>query len=726
MISCESGSIDFLLIQLQRVDLLLQKYIIEHQGDFDDAGLPGLVIKKQEIDRLFNNSDMSIGISELQKIEELRGATEEITGIIEEQRTRAMLDGIELRLLRVEKLFGLNESEMDILLTVLAPEIEQRYEKIYGFIQDDITKKYPTVFFLLTLFFSVSADCLKARSLFSKSSPLLFHKLIELHDDPGRPVTAMPAKSVTVDARIASYLAGSDDIDPKIEKTAALICPEAKLDNLILPSSIRTTIEDLASDASKKKVIYLYGKAGTGKRTIGESLIRQWGYNMLYVASPTAENKEETARFIRYLCREALLSGAVILVHSFNTADADLIESIIQWMTEYHCTLIVCGEKEWEPGNLFSGEDFVGIHIASLSSDDRYRMWNKFLNGYSPVDRDALLKYLAATFRINGNQIRHAVSAAIRSACSRDADTTVVSSYDLIAACRHHSSPFLCKHARKVTTRFRWDDIVLPDEKVMQLKDLCSSTRYQSVVFEEWGYGEKLSLGKGTHALFAGPSGTGKTMAAEIIAEELGLELFKIDLSSIVSKYIGETEKNLSLIFDEAEDCNVILFFDEADALMGKRSEVKDAHDRYANIEISYLLQRMEEFSGMSLLATNLRKNIDDAFIRRIRYVVEFPFPDRNYRKQIWMRIWPPRAPLSPDIDFTFLAHQFELSGGNIRNIAVNASVMAATGNECISMFHILTAVKREFQKMGKVFLNENFGRYRELLIRAPEPAEAV
>jgi SpoVK/Ycf46/Vps4 family AAA+-type ATPase len=235
-------------------------------------------------------------------------------------------------------------------------------------------------------------------------------------------------------------------------------------------------------------------------------------------------------------------------------------------------------------------------------------------------------------------------------------------------------------------------------------------------VFESWGFGRKLSLGKGVNALFAGPSGTGKTMAAEILAGDLGLDLYKIDLSTVVSKYIGETEKNLARIFTEAETSNAILFFDEADALFGKRSEVRDSHDRYANIEISYLLQQMETFEGVAILATNLRKNMDDAFVRRLAFTIHFPFPEADDRLRIWRGTWPAAAPVSSDVDLDFMARRFRLAGGNIRNIALAAAFLAADDGKTVAMPHLIRATRQEFHKMGKACVRTDFEPYYDII----------
>jgi SpoVK/Ycf46/Vps4 family AAA+-type ATPase len=235
-------------------------------------------------------------------------------------------------------------------------------------------------------------------------------------------------------------------------------------------------------------------------------------------------------------------------------------------------------------------------------------------------------------------------------------------------------------------------------------------------VLDEWGFERKLSRGKGVNALFPGPSGTGKTMAAEIIANQLGLDLYKIDLSAVVSKYIGETEKNLGRVFTAAENANAILFFDEADALFGKRSEVRDAHDRYANIEIAYLLQKMEQYDGLAILASNLRQNMDEAFLRRLQFIVEFPFPDETQRYRIWQVHFPPEVPKDKAIDYNFLARQFRLSGGNIKNIVLQAAFLGAANGGQIDMDQLIRATWREYQKLGRVPSESEFGKYGGVL----------
>ena len=274
------------------------------------------------------------------------------------------------------------------------------------------------------------------------------------------------------------------------------------------------------------------------------------------------------------------------------------------------------------------------------------------------------------------------------------------------AAVRRLVTGRLDHHAGRTRPGRTWDELVLPPDHMAVLGELVARYRHRHVVFHEWGFPSRPSTG--VTALFTGPSGTGKTMTAEVISTELGLDLYRVDLSSVVSKYIGETEKNLEEIFTASAAGNLVLFFDEADALFGKRSEVSDAHDRYANIEVAYLLQRLERYDGFVVLATNLRKNIDGAFIRRIDVALDFEMPDLAQRRAIWERVFPPSAPCS-EIDFALLAREFEVSGGVIRNAAVHAAFLAADQSSSIDLIHVLGGMQREFQKMGRLHGGKNF-----------------
>jgi SpoVK/Ycf46/Vps4 family AAA+-type ATPase len=354
------------------------------------------------------------------------------------------------------------------------------------------------------------------------------------------------------------------------------------------------------------------------------------------------------------------------------------------------------------------------VDIGGLDFDRRRRLWIEALPANSD-DLDDAVDSVAAKFRLGVEGIRRAGEQAVVAARWRDPSSAVPSAIDLHAAARNQSTPILSGLARKITPHYRWDDLILPADALDQLQEISARVEHRYSVYESWGFERKLSLSRGVIALLAGNSGTGKTMAADVMANALGLDLYRIDLSAVVSKYIGETEKNLDAIFREAERSNAILFFDEADALFGKRSEVKDAHDRYANIETAYLLQRMEEYSGIVILATNLKMNLDEAFVRRLHFVVDFPMPDEPFRKRIWEGAIPPEAPLGEDIDWDFLARQFKVSGGNIKNAVVAGAFLAAGEGRPIEMSHLVRGMRREYQKLGRMVTDAEFGKYSAL-----------
>ena len=400
------------------------------------------------------------------------------------------------------------------------------------------------------------------------------------------------------------------------------------------------------------------------------------GRRLLVVDGERLINAEEMAfeTAVRLILREALLQDAVLYWDGFDSLLADerlaWRSVLLRGLEEQPGLAILAGNSPWEPADVFQARPFVRVEFPRPAYRERLSLWQASLNGATPEDGEAGLPALATKFRFSGGQIRDAAATARNLARWRDPDGGRVTAADLQAACRLQSNRKLATLARKITPHYTWGDIVLPPDRLQQLREICNQLKYRARVYDEWGFDRKLSLGKGLNVLFAGPSGTGKTMAAEIMAGELGLDLYKIDLATVVSKYIGETEKNLARIFGEAETSNAILFFDEADALFGKRSEVRDSHDRYANIEISYLLQRMEEYDGVAILATNLHKNMDEAFVRRMHFTVEFPFPDQTYRLRIWEKIWPAETPRAPGLDLDFMARRFEITGGSIRNIA--------------------------------------------------------
>jgi len=411
------------------------------------------------------------------------------------------------------------------------------------------------------------------------------------------------------------------------------------------------------------------------------------------------------------MVREAQLQGAILFISTlddFRGADATARRrNFVEGLAQHQGITILSGKNSWDP-DATPASGMVPIEFEVPDFQERHARWVSELSRAGLTVNSADVDMLAGRFHLTPFQIRRAVASAgsscqWRRARAGSAPTPAMPSLDeLSAAARSQCGHELGDLAHKIEPRYGWADLILSPDPKIQLREICFQAECRTLVYEQWGFDRKLSLGKGLNVLFGGPPGTGKTMAAEVIAHELRLDLYRIDLSQVVSKYIGETEKNLDRIFTAAQNSNAILFFDEADALFGKRSEVRDSHDRYANIEISYLLQQMEEYQGISILATNLRQNLDDAFVRRLQAIVEFPFPDEEYRRRIWECIFPEETPVAKDVRFDLLAREVQLAGGNIKNMAVAAAFYAAADGGVVRTEHLIQAARREHQKLAR------------------------
>ena len=376
-------------------------------------------------------------------------------------------------------------------------------------------------------------------------------------------------------------------------------------------------------------------------------------------------------------------------------------------------TLVLTGTRTWDPA--WSGDDPLVVDAPVPTVDERRRILARALgDGAGPTDTGTIER--AAQFRLPPEHLdRAARSASVRAR----AHGRAVSEDDLLGGVRAQNGAGLERLARRVEPAVAWADLVLPAHVLVQMKELVARVRRRDRVLDDWGLGHGTSRNRGIKALFAGESGTGKTMSAEVLAGELGLDLYVIDLSTVVDKYIGETEKNLDRIFAEAERVNGVLLFDEADALFGKRSDVQDAHDRYANVETAYLLQRMDTFEGLAVLTTNLRSNIDEAFARRLDVIVDFPMPEDADRRRLWELHLGPSVPRADDIDLDFLARSFRIAGGNIRNVALGAAYLAADDDRAVSMVDLVRATEREYRKLGRLCVESEFGPYFPLVAGA-------
>ena len=680
--------------------------------------------------------------------------------------------GATSRLAWLKRAYDLAAFDLDLVVIALAPEVDLRYERLYGYLQDDLTRRRPSVDLALNLLCPTAEARLARRAHVTADAPLVRHGLLRISPDPNHVQPPLLAQYLRLDEQVAAFLLGDDGLDARLVPFCQQVVPAATFAGLPLPEETRRALAALATAGTQhpgREVapprLYFHGPPGGGQRQAAEALAAQAGVPLLavdlaraLVAAPDVESR------LKLAFRHARFQGAIVYLHGLEAVAGEDRAVTYHWLlaavADHAGPVVLAGAQAPGPLGLVDGRASLSVIPLAFGVPDlagRRACWAASLATVDlSLDADEL-EVLAGRFRLTPGQIAGAAASAREQARWRAAAESAALATEthapqplvavrpsrrrgarqsdppvpprngkgqtdgparrpgptlgeLFAAARLHSSHNLGTLARKITPHYAWADLVLPADRLEQLREICNHVKYRALVYDTWGFDRRLAMGKGLNVLFAGPSGTGKTMAADVMAGELGLDLYKIDLATVVSKYIGETEKNLARIFAEAESSNAILFFDEADALFGRRSEVRDSHDRYANIEISYLLQRMEEYEGVVILATNLRKNMDDAFVRRVHFSVDFPFPSEQDRKRIWEAIWPDTTPRGPDLDLAMMARRFELAGGNIRNIALAAAFLAADDGAIVDMAHLLHATRREYQKMGKVVADGMFG----------------
>ena len=647
---------------------------------------------------------------------------------IESRIQTSLEQGIPLRLKRLQDIFHLSSWDAGVLILCLAPEVDLHYETLYAYLQDDVGKKRPTVNLALTLLCDNLEERVARRKSFGYSGSLLRHELVQISEDTYSKDGSFLAQVLRLDPRITNFLLGIDALDSRLLSAAHSDLVHTSWDDVVLSPDILSDLNAFREHLGHwfpeqpGPLLQLVGPRGSGKKTLARALSKDLAKPLLIVdIGGSQESESPPEKLVRLAFREALLQNAVLYWENFHLLFNDdsqhraLQQAMYREFSQRFQLTIIAGEVPWRLDQGLEELSMFTVHLPLPEFPERRILWEICLDAHQNQISPPDLALIASKFNFSGGQIKRVVATGRDLAQLRFWQDPVITSEDLYVAARWHSGQRLSVLAQKIQVHYSWDDIVLPLDQKTQLREMCGYIANRSVVYGQWGFQRKSNLGKGLNVLFAGPSGTGKTMSAEIMAGELGLDLYKIDLSSIVSKYIGETEKNLDRIFREAQDSNAILFFDEADALFGKRSEVRDSHDRYANIEISYLLQKMEEYQGIVILATNFRKNIDEAFVRRLHVAVEFPFPEEEYRLQIWQQIFPSEAPLDDTVDLSFLARHFKAAGGNIKNIAVSAAFLAAQEGTAIGMRHMIWATKREYQKIGRLLVESEFGPYFEL-----------
>jgi len=572
--------------------------------------------------------------------------------------------------------FQLSPFEQWVILLCLGQEIEPRISQLCGEIHGNPQQNYPTLGLALAVFPQAQWRIL------SPQSPLFYWQLIHLA--PHLTLTQAP---LSLDRRILCYLLAEPAFDPELAPYITAIAPAPSR----LPPSQNEVVQQIltawSNAPARLPLIQICSSDRTAIRAIAQTLSQRIHFNLYQLqAAALPPGATDLHALGQRWQREAHLSHALLLIETSH-------HPILPWLAHVTTPTLL---SSYERHN-FPDINCLTLDLPPLSYAERYALWQEHLGDRTPPA--AQLYPLVAQFNLGAE--------AIASTC---ATTQAIPIAELPPAlwqiCRRQARPQLEHLAQRIEATATWEDLILPERDKTILRDIAIQVQQRATVYEDWGFASKSSRGLGISTLFAGASGTGKTMAAEVLAREFQLDLYRIDLSAVSSKYIGETEKNLRQIFDAAEAGGVVLLFDEADALFGKRTQVKDSHDRHANLEVSYLLQRMEAYQGLAILTTNLKDSLDSAFLRRLRFVINFPFPNVEYRRQIWQQIFPQKTPLG-DLDYEELA-QLDVAGGNIRAIALNSAFLAASTNEPVMMKHLLQAAQAEYLKLGRILTHRS------------------
>jgi len=577
---------------------------------------------------------------------------------------------------RLAKLFGLSSFETELLVLCAAVELDSTIAGLCAELHGDPRRPRPSFGLAMTALPNAHWSAL------TPAAPLRSWQL--LAPSGGELLARAP---LAIDERVLHLIGGVDELDVRL---SAVLSP---LDHA-LHRSAPENAGDLAAVARALAAGPLVALCGADRHTLialGVAAAERAGLRPhLLRATDVPDEPDQRRQLARLWERETLLGAHLLLIDLADDGRAS--ERATTFVNLLAAPALLLSEQ---PLNIPTLRPIVRHTLAPANAAEQRRIWTQALGPHIAALNGALPR-LAAQFSLPPSAIHAATAEALGGPDPLGGDELAQRLWD---ACRQQARPRLDDLAQRITTRHRWDDIVLPERQLAMLHEVTAHVAQRRQVYDLWGFGAE-ARGSGTSVIFAGGSGTGKTLAAEILANELRLDLYRVDLSGVVSKYIGETEKNLRRIFGAAEYGGAILLFDEADALFGKRSEVKDSHDRYANIEVSYLLQQMESYRGLALLTTNMLENFDRAFLRRVRFVVQFPFPTLDQRAAIWQHAFPAEAPTHA-INVYKLA-RLNVTGGNIRNIALNAAFLAAHSGESIGMRHLLRAAVSEYAKLEK------------------------
>ena len=644
--------------------LLYTAFLLKKEKDFENLPMRGLVITEGEVDQAFAQMHASLKIPE--------DAMELLVQNEREIRDIEKKAGDSLPFFVLCQTFLLTGLERLALILSAAPFFNRKYEKIYGYLQDRVDVLEPTRGLCVSLAELLTDDIEEEIAVFLSDRGNL-HFMLEVSGGEQKGLASV----CRLKPRVIDFLYGSLELSERLKSRSVIFNPLEKLAPMEIREDYLERLCRLWDHLLTEKhdngmeisyMILLYGRSGIGKQFLLKHLAAKKNLRLLFfdISELMYEKEDVLEKVLEELFVESMLQQAQIVLTGAELVQESEEEShekrqdrrkeIFSWI-EKHFSLffLLAEEKEEQTG------DFPGQTVSMEGQD-----------------------------HISQEHIRQAV--------------------------KQNQQNQLGSYATLINSCFLWEDLILGEEQKAQMRMVCDQMRYRAVVGEQWGFHKKTPYGRGLSVLFYGPPGTGKTMAAQVMASELCLDLYRIELPAVVSKYIGETEKNLEEIFEQAKKSQVILLFDEADVLFSKRTEVRDSNDKYSNMEAAFLLQKMEEYEGITVLATNFLQNFDEAFKRRMKFIIDFPFPDIAQRLQIWKQVFPKETPIEEELDYEFLAQSFELSGSNIKNVALHAAFLAAAENCRVGMRQIVAGVRNEFIKSGKTLTKEQLGQYYMLL----------
>ncbi|MEG2607256.1 MAG: ATP-binding protein [Lachnospiraceae bacterium] len=641
---------------------------------------------------------------------------EKYAKIIEQKASASIKQGIPIPLEYLFHIFQLSSFEKHCMMMAAAIELNREFDRCYGFLLDDLNSHYPTLDLCVKMY---TLDSIKGKQLLIETverEDIWKYLFIPISNEKRGHLSA-PLK---LQEHIADFMFSFRKVDKDVNRLTRNIIPDGKQIDVM-----RTSFADRITNIIKKRtqdenqLFYLYGQEGCGKKEILTQISNKTAVILMLVDMRGLLVSPDWETILFNICQEAYIKRAWLAFDQFDLYCKQekeypgKIQKFIEQVFQLSHIVFFLGEEKWHFQYNKENMNFFQILIPELSITERIYIWHHYLDQLNK-EEDISAEALASKFIFTRGTIEKSIKEANNLALLEE-DGKITNTI-LHQACRNQINHSLGKLASPILAKYQWDDLILPERQKDMLRQACGQIELKHIVYDEWDFNSKMAYGKGTSMLFYGPPGTGKTMGAQVMANRLQLEIYKVDMSAVMSKYIGETQKNLDVIFEEIKRSQSILFFDEADSLFGKRSEVHDSHDKYANADTSYLLQKIEEYEGIIILATNFMQNFDDAFKRRFKFMVEFPFPNLEQRYQIWKHVFPEKLPLNHDVDFMFMAETFEFSGANIKNIALAASFLAAGFQDQVSMKYLIKATQNEMTKLGKILAKDSLGIYQNLL----------